>query len=604
MKQYSGHDLLQAPSYRRTAAAAEAMPNPDAMNRVTYRRTLPWVGLCFVLILFLVSILRLHPTNFFGLTQDDTIYFSSAQALAAGRGYILPSIPGAPPATKYPILYPWILSWVWRWNPSFPSNVADAVGFTVACGIAYVILAFVFLRRLRGIGDGAALLLTAFCALHPEILFYSASVLTDIPFSALALGALLVADRAMRREAGAAGAAGCAILTGGALLMRVLGAPIALGIIFAAAARRAWKQTGIFAACAAPFFASVAWRAIAAGRASVPAQFAPAGPAFRTTWLYYTSYIGFRKLSMMNAHLIGSMLLSQMTYFFTDLPGYFLWPLFHHNIPLLFVCTLAVFWMIFAGMVREARHSRWQPIHFALLLTIAVICMWDYPEVQRFLIPFLPLLAASVWSEAKWIAARLSAAMRAPRAGIERVSAAAMAIVLCAFALGIGWNVAADADRAALRSSSEQRAKLLVEKREAYDWLRQNAPPDARVVAGEDAALYLYTGRQAMAHIALQRAGAYDHAYLEEDLDHLTDVAQAIHAQYWFASSDDSDKQWVAAKPLLAARFSEVEGVLPERFRSSGGRVRIYGLGCVQHPQVPECREADEVLFPSPAWPH
>src|SRR5580698_4117215 len=213
------------------------------MNGMSFRRALPWVILAGILVVYVGSILRMHPENFFGLTQDDTIYFSSAQALAAGRGYILPSIPGTPPATKYPILYPWILSWIWRWNPSFPSNVADAVAFTVACGIAYLVLAFAFLRRVAGIGDAEALMLTAFCALHPTILFYSASVLTDIPFSALALAALLVADRAMRRDSGAGSARatrsaaavlGCAILTGCSLLIRVLGVPIALGIFVAA----------------------------------------------------------------------------------------------------------------------------------------------------------------------------------------------------------------------------------------------------------------------------------------------------------------------------------------------------------------------------------
>src|SRR5580700_9037131 len=108
------------------------------MTDASDRRALPWLGLAFILILYLISILRLHPTNFFGLTQDDTVYFSSAQALAAGRGYILPSIPGTPPATKYPILYPWILSWVWHWNPSFPANLTDAIAVTIVFGIAFV----------------------------------------------------------------------------------------------------------------------------------------------------------------------------------------------------------------------------------------------------------------------------------------------------------------------------------------------------------------------------------------------------------------------------------------------------------------------------------
>ena len=100
------------------------------MSRLPDRPVTPWVclGLAGIAILYLTAIVRLHPANFFGVTQDDTIYFSSARALTAGSGYVLPSVPGTPPATKYPILYPWILSWVWRWNPSFPANLRERSG--------------------------------------------------------------------------------------------------------------------------------------------------------------------------------------------------------------------------------------------------------------------------------------------------------------------------------------------------------------------------------------------------------------------------------------------------------------------------------------------
>ncbi len=51
----------------------------------SFRRVLPWLGFAGILILYVVSIVRLHPTNYFGLTLDDTTYFSSAQALAQGE---------------------------------------------------------------------------------------------------------------------------------------------------------------------------------------------------------------------------------------------------------------------------------------------------------------------------------------------------------------------------------------------------------------------------------------------------------------------------------------------------------------------------------------
>src|SRR5713226_2532896 len=151
-----------------------------------YRRALPWFGLFCILIVYAICVTRLKPANFFGRSEDDSIYFSSAQALAEGRGYILPSVPGTPPATKYPVLYPWILSLVWRLHPSFPANLSGAVAVSVIFGLGYLTLAFVFLRNLKILGNAETLFLTAFCALHPLVFFYGASVLSDIPFAMLA----------------------------------------------------------------------------------------------------------------------------------------------------------------------------------------------------------------------------------------------------------------------------------------------------------------------------------------------------------------------------------------------------------------------------------
>jgi hypothetical protein len=128
----------------------------------------------------------------------------------------------------------------------------------------------------------------------------------------------------------------------------------------------------------------------------------------------------------------------------------------------------------------------------------------------------------------------------------------------------------------------------LAEKRQAYDWLRQRTPPESRAVAEEDASLYLYSGHQAMIDVVLREAGAYDDKYLQEDVKHLTEVATAIGASYWVASSDDGGN-WVAATPVVQAELRRVESGLPEVFRSSGTRVRIYSLACLQDPRRASC---------------
>ena len=177
-------------------------------------------------------------------------------------------------------------------------------------------------------------------------------------------------------------------------------------------------------------------------------------------------------------------------------------------------------------------------------------------------------------------------------------------MILALLTFGLAWNFAANHDRAKYRLLSRTRGALLVEKREAYEWLRRNSDLDARVIAGEDGSLYLYTGRQSMSYMELSRIGLFDPARFHYDLDHITDVAREIRAAYWMALPNDSERQWVSAKAPLESRLLQVESVLPEVFHSSAGHVRIYALPCIQDPEDPACEQADQVLFPTSSEIH
>jgi hypothetical protein len=103
-----------------------------------------WICFGIILFLFLGYVEWLRPAPLFGYFHDDTLYFSSARALATGQGYIIPSLPGTPPQTKYPILYSWLLSWVWKWFPNFPGNVMPAIWLTAFFGCWFLAAAFQF----------------------------------------------------------------------------------------------------------------------------------------------------------------------------------------------------------------------------------------------------------------------------------------------------------------------------------------------------------------------------------------------------------------------------------------------------------------------------
>jgi hypothetical protein len=464
-------------------------------------------------------------------------------------------------------------------------------------GLAYLAFAFVLFRGPMRLSDVEALLLTAFCAVHPAVLFRSASVLSDVPFAALSLGALVLADRVTQREGSRAMAIVCGILAGLSILTRTTGYPIVVGILAIAVLRKSWRQAALFGSAVAVSFGFLVWEKLSMAKAVLPAGWSSLSPAFRQTWLYYTDYAGFRKLSIVSPHVAGAIFLNQFLYLCAHLPGYFLSPLFSGHIVLLLTLTVVLLWMIVAGFVRTISLNGWKPIHVAAVFYVGVVLAWNYPDWDRFLIPFLPLFAASLWIEGKWIAGELSREFRSERRGAT-IKAVGAGFGFAALALAITWNFATDRDRRDLLKTSSARAELLTEKRQAYEWLRLNSPGDSRIIAAEDAAVYLYTGRKSMRHIAMLPIGVYEPEQMQSDLNHITDTATAIKAKYWFASSDDGDEQWREAKPQLAARLSDIEGALPELFHSSSGNVRIYDLGCTQNRSEASCSAADRVLFP------
>ena len=58
-----------------------------------------------------------------GVYHDDAIYVITAKAIAQGDGYRLVNLPNSPKQTKYPILYPLLLSVIWKIFPFFPKNI-------------------------------------------------------------------------------------------------------------------------------------------------------------------------------------------------------------------------------------------------------------------------------------------------------------------------------------------------------------------------------------------------------------------------------------------------------------------------------------------------
>jgi hypothetical protein len=547
-----------------------------ARGGIQLRRVTPGLALAAILAVYVVTVCYLHPTNFFGFSQDDTIYFSSAKALAEGHGYILPSVPGTPPATKYPILYPWLLSWIWKWDPSFPANLAGAVGLDIVFGCTYLVLAFFFLRRLKGVRDGPALLITLFCALNPNLLLASCLIMSDVPFAALALAALVLAARAIRKDNGSGESILAGVLAGLVFLMRVLGAPIAAGIWLAFALRGSWRKAALFAVSALPFAVSLAWRpnivplAVAAGAGTACPH------SWQMTWLYYTSYSQYWAADTIANHVLWQTLRVNFLHILVQ-PGTYFLDRQIIRLPMLGgVLLIIVSGLAIRGMIRQGRAGGFQPAHLAFGLYLVPLLIWNYTDPGRFLLPFLPLIVAGLWVETRRLASLVGAGWGKEGGHGDKAACA----LLCATAIILLFYSAASwrHEFQSVANMSRSRGGLLIEKRQAYSWLAQNSSKDATFVAYEDVSAFLYSARQGMRPVIFSPAAVHRPDIFSAELPCIGSNMQAIGARYWLVSDDDFGSDWEPAKTGAKSKEFEIEKGFPLLFRSARGHVRIYGV--------------------------
>jgi hypothetical protein len=282
--------------------------------------------------------------------------------------------------------------------------------------------------------------------------------------------------------------------------------------------------------------------------------------------------------------------------------NYFLHRSFSRNSLLGCFLTLIITSGIVAGILREVRGNKLKPIHLAFFFFALLCLFWNYSDPGRYFIPFMPLFAAGIWVEAKNVAALVRKTIRGARSLAEKSVAAALGLLLILCALTVGMDYAGGTRRDITRESKD-RAGLVQEKREAYDWLSRNTALNARMVAYEAGSAYLYSHRLASRPLMFTTADFYEPTYLTVTLDHATDVAQAIGAEYWITSVDDFDFEWPNAFTKGHTRMREIERVLPLVYQSSQGHVRVYSLGCINHPYSTPCESAKGILFPSGASP-
>lgn len=547
---------------------AEKLPVGEAteLSNRTFR-----AGLAFLAAAYILIAAWQYSPALFGAYHDDTLYFTAAKALAAGEGNVLPNLPESPAQTKYPPLYPLLLSLVWRVQPIFPNNLTWAWALNLAFGVVLVLASVGVLRRL-GSSRKEALGLAAIFALNPYTILWTNLLLSDVLFAALTLLAVLAADRAIRQGTGSFWSwwSAAIVLAWLATATRTLGVAVVGGLLLFAIVNRRYLAGAASCLGAAP----LAWRLLA-GLSAGGAAPKSAVSGFDQTWIYYTDYLAFWKLSVPSLDVLWA----QVQFNGLELLKFPAVDVFLYNaegMASMYMQTtaVAISAAVLHGVYVRAQKCGCSSIHWMALCYVPLILLWNYTLMSRFWLAFLPLYLAGAATELGRLAGGIRKVFAAPGQLDQKIAAGLFALALSALALNGAWRYAVLVPRG-LRSIAEQREVTLAAKQEAYNWLARSSEAGP-VISYEDALLYLHTGAQGIRPFIASTEPFFkqDEEAMKRDIARIGDTAAALNARYWIVSADDFELDY--AGPQLETAAAEFLRTWPVVFESADGTVRIH----------------------------
>jgi 4-amino-4-deoxy-L-arabinose transferase-like glycosyltransferase len=529
----------------------------------------------------------LNPARTFGTLQDDAIYFASARAIARGEGYLLPSFPGGLHRLKYPPVFPWLLSWVWRLRPEFPANLVLAHAVELALAVAFLLACDQAARRMFGLSGRSAALVWLLCACNLVTLYTSTHILSDPAFGALLLLAALLADNALERTPSVGWATVAGAVAGLSVGVRTIGVAVVAGLVMHLLLGRRWKAAAVAACTGAA--ASLPWLwPLVADLLHPPASRATGPVGWQQTLSFYTNYAWHWSTTLPNWTLRRLVFTTNALHLMLAPGLYLLTPLATGRalLAILWGAPLAALswlgtWILLRQRGRKALHAIW-------IIYAAVLVLWPYPPL-RMLLPMQVLWFAGLvqvlhtfWTEG--LPAALSHTGPAKRG--KTLLQALTLVMLAPVAVNLGWSVPASIHR-----EVRMEAALLEKKRQAYAWIRAHTPPTAIILADNDVLLYLYTGRQSVRAIAEPATLFFrdDFQYFCRSLQHFADVAKFTRASYWMTAPDDfvGSSAWGAFH--LRRAEQEILSHFHPAFQTPDGTVRIYAIPPQWNPPPPPC---------------
>jgi len=487
-----------------------------------------------------------------GELHDDGIYLISAKSLTDGEGYRILSLPGEPAQTKYPPLYPLYLSTLWRWGPGFPAMLPWAM-----------LLQWIFIPLVIGLSalyfarHGLHAALAAMLGFNAYVLAFGTSLFTEIPFTALLLACLLLGERRWAASAG--------LLAGAAYLTRTAALPLALSfpLYYWLAGQR--KEAVRFLAGMVP--AVLGWMAWSAMHRT---------PSLDLVNIESTNYLAYQFLNV-TWETLPLVVWKNLDQFLLGV-GAFAMPKTELNFFTKIVTTVAAL-VTLSGIARLYREGRMRAYIGYAVFSSAILLVWHFPPNERFTLPLLPLCLAGLFVEVRNVYGMIRQVMAKP-AKDQKVAGGLIA-VLGLLAIGVSVSRHLESDFSVIPAGYAQGRIDLAEKRQAYTWMTQNLPAEARVMAYDDPTLYLFTGRASIHRVIPTRYWySEDQKATVQFFEEIDTYAAERGFRYLYVNASDfrrdlSDKEKTAAlevlrrhpglKPVFRTQHASLYELTPER---------------------------------------
>ena len=480
-----------------------------------------------------------------GHFHDDGVYMGSAMRLAEGKGFVVASVPGEPPQTRFPILFPLYL----------------AIGFKLG-GIMVLIWVllpiFVLLLwnwyRCAGLGEWQAAMLCAFMALNTYTVLFSISPMSELLACCLLFGALLAVEREGLGWIAVAGiCSAAAYLTRSALIA----VPAGLGIYLLL--RRRWIPCLAYAAITAP--AVLWWNHFVATNAN---------PNAKGAALFYTNYLGFYKenvtLETLPAvigtnliHLIQS--LSNVLYFEGG------------GNPVEFNLARLLALGAIAGVVKLALSKGLTPYHLCAAVYAGGLLIWNYVPHERLVYPLVPLLLAGLSNEVIGFCGMLRQSWTKQRS--------AAILIGSIFGLIFIGLVIRDVQGVTSRLSSllDRHRDFRAEKQKAFQWIAANTSPQATFLAYDEPVLHLNTGRHGYGmHFPSRYFYADDRKSIVQFFKDGPKLARAEGVQYILETPYDFEQDLVDTEPAEVRKAWAADAGLDLVYETAQIRIRKVRL--------------------------